>query len=528
MGTESSTAPGRDVSGQARPGGAPDDDSEGGRAIKPGAILIRFVAPGSVVGALALIGLKLTVATGWAWPLVLAPFTVAGVLIALGASAVMGIRMWHRIRGGLDPDDLTPPPGHLEPPRNAGSVGDRILEEQPEILAAICHGFRMKGLVPSVLGQSVSDPWGIYRAAVEASGDEVQGLYQAAHLHTRHMAHKGHRKRGKGPVPSDGTVLKHAVRAFGRCAARTESGRGNPDCTFEHVVAVFGARTPARDRHLKAMAPRVRRLLERQYPQLSTVSLADGSAVKYEKWREQATRDREEIERLQRELDRTERKLDEAHDDIDEARTEAAALRGSVDRERERARREARDQQAGVVTELRDALGRRAAEHEHESARLEGRIERLKGTLRQMELEQDRLEQALFDHEDHPDEDEVDLTVLNGARVLLVGGDSGRLAPIREHLEGYGAQLLHEDREGVTDLVANAHVVAIWIVQVSHPTMYAVRRECRMTGVPCVYWSRSSPPTLAKLLAGVLAPETNASGVVQDISDTAAGLAGGS
>lgn len=412
-------------------------------------------------------------------------------------------------------------PERLAPPRNATAVGDRILEEHPEILAAICHGFRIKGLVGSVLGRPASDLWGIYAAATDASSDDVEGLYQAAHLHTRHMAHEGHKKRGKGPVPSDGSVLKHAVRAFGRCAARTESGRGNLDCTFEHVVAMFGARTPSRDRHLKSIAPRVGRLLEQQYPQLPTAELSGGSAVKYEKWKEQAARDREEIERLQRELDRAERKLDEANARIREARAETEELRDSVEQERARARQDARERQAKVVEELSETLATRTAEHERTVARLNGRIERLERTIREQELEQTRLEKALVVVDEVDDVEQVDFGVLNGTRVVLVGGDSGRIAPLREHLEGHGVQLVHEDREGVTDLVANAHVVAIWIVQVSHPTMYAVRRECRMTGVPCVYWSRSSPESLAVLLAEALGPAPEPLEAPRERSDAA-------
>ncbi len=500
----------RAATDRGSPGTGPPDDHEGDatdtpRSTNPGAILIKVVAPLCLAGALLLIAVKVTVDPGWSWALVLAPFTIMGVVFALTASGILGLGAWRRFRGVIEPENLTPPPERLRPPRDAASVGDRILEDHPEILAAICHGFRIKGLATRVLGESASDPWGIHRAAVGAPGEGIEELFQKAHLHTRHMAHEGHKKRGKGPVPSDGTVLKHAVQAFGRCAARTESGRGNPDCTFEHVVAIYGARTPARDRHLKAIAPRVRRLLERQYPQLATAELSDGSAVQYEKWREQATHDREEIERLQREFERAERKLEEAHDRIREARSEADTLRESVEDERARARQTARERQAQVVEELRETLAARTAEHERVASRLEGRIERLERALREQEREQTRLERALFADDEGADPDPVDLSVLNGTRVILVGGDSGRINPIREHMEGHGAQLVHEDREGGTDLVANAHVVAIWIVQVSHPTMYAVRRECRMTGVPCVYWSRSSPESLATLVAEALA-----------------------
>ncbi len=78
--------------------------------------------------------------------------------------------------------------------------------------------------------------------------------------------------------------MRMALDAFRPCAQKAEVGRGHPDCPFEHVTVIFGAESPNRDANLRSVAPKVRALLERQYPQLKTAQLSDGSHVKFAEW----------------------------------------------------------------------------------------------------------------------------------------------------------------------------------------------------------------------------------------------------
>ena len=105
-------------------------------------------------------------------------------------------------------------------------------------------------------------------------------------------------------------------------------------------------------------------------------------------------------------------------------------------------------------------------------------------------------------------EDDADLTPagdMTGIRVLLVGGESRQVAPLREHLESLGARLLHDDSVAAAEHVAHVHVVVFWIRYLSHPTYFGVRQRVRALRVPHGYWSRSSPGSLATLIASTMA-----------------------
>jgi hypothetical protein len=237
----------------------------------------------ALAAGIALPVLRLFGAVDWTWALVLAPFTAIGVVCSVGVTtflyreqlAAVRTRVFGARAGAVE---TTPPPDRLEPPQAAAEAGETILAEHPEILAALCHGFRMKKLMPSVLGQPVVDPWGVYHAALTASAAELGTLRLLASAHTAQLA-KARRKDG-GRV-SDAAAMRAALDAFRPCAQKAEMGRGHPDCPFEHVTAVFGAESPNRDAHLRSVAPKVCTLLERQYPQLKTARLADGSQVKF-------------------------------------------------------------------------------------------------------------------------------------------------------------------------------------------------------------------------------------------------------
>src|SRR5690606_13731277 len=111
-----------------------------------------------------------------------------------------------------------------------------ILAQHPEILAALCHGFRMKQLILSVLGQPVTDPWTVYETALTASSDELAQLQIVAAAHTGLVAKSA---RKNGVRLSDAQAMKKAIEAFHPCAAKAEAGRGHPDCPYEHITAVF-------------------------------------------------------------------------------------------------------------------------------------------------------------------------------------------------------------------------------------------------------------------------------------------------
>jgi hypothetical protein len=92
-------------------------------------------------------------------------------------------------------------------------------------------------------------------------------------------------------------------------------------------------------------------------------------------------------------------------------------------------------------------------------------------------------------------------TAVTGMRVLLVGGTERQIPPIREYLESHGVQLLHEDGPGAAELVTGVHIVVLWTRYVSHPTAFALKRECRVRDVPIFYWTRTSPVSLIALIA---------------------------
>jgi hypothetical protein len=462
---------------------------------------------GVLVIGLALPILRLVGLVEWAWALVLAPFTLIGAVTALGVTAFFYRAPLAAIRARIwgpkgAPAASTPPPDHLDPPEAAHEAGEGILAEHPEILAALCHGFRMKKLMPSVLGQPVEDPWGVYQAALTASAAEFDSLRLLAAAHTAEM---GNRRRKSGGPGSDAAAMRAALDAFRPCAAKAETGRGHPDCPFEHVTAVFGAESPNRDANLRSMAPKVRALLERQYPQLKTATLADGSQVQYAEWRKKASEDRAEAARLRKELERQEPALQRLRAQLADQRVRNDALEEAAERQRREAYETARAEQERVIADLRAAIDRAAREHAHDRQRHEAEAAKVAAANDVLAAERDALERALFASEGEADESEarpgVDLT---GVRVLLVGGEPRQIAPLREHLESLGARLLHDDSVAAAEHVAHVHVVVFWIRYLSHPTYFGVRQKVRALRTPHGYWDRTSPGSLAALVARTL------------------------
>jgi hypothetical protein len=142
-----------------------------------------------LIGATSLPLLRAAQIIDTPWTIALAPFTLAGIFFL---TLTMGMLLrpqldWMRSLIGAARDNtpaITPVPDRLEAPLGAAAAGEKILVEYPEILAALCHGFRMFRLQPLVLGRSVSDPWGVYAAALLASSFEFEQVKQLARKHT--------------------------------------------------------------------------------------------------------------------------------------------------------------------------------------------------------------------------------------------------------------------------------------------------------------------------------------------------------
>jgi hypothetical protein len=456
--------------------------------------------------------LRMAGVVAWPWAVAFAPFTILGVGFAGGLVWIayrhefeaLLIRFTGAPRGGAG---ATPAPDHLDPPRHATDSDTRILAQHPEILAALCHGFRMKQLLPTVLGRPVTDPWGVYEAALTAPADELAALDVLAAAHTARFAETGRRF---GKRPSDAHAMRQGLLAFRRCAQKAEHGRSHPDCPFEHVTVIYGARSPARDANLKSVAPKVRALLERQYPQLKTARLADGSQVKFEDWQKEAAKDRADLDKLRKELDREARDIEALRSQLEEERAVVARLRDAADAQRAQARDAARAQQEQAMAELRAALDRTSADAARELQRFDTERARLVAAAEAVTEERDALERALFLAGTARDGDDDDgavaaLDTLQGVRVLLVGGEPRQIPPLREHLESLGAQLVHEDSVAAAELVARAHVVVFWIRYLSHPKYFGVRQKVRALRATHCYWMQTSPASLAGLVARTVA-----------------------
>jgi hypothetical protein len=440
----------------------------------------------------------------WPWAIVLAPLTAAGAAFLAAymlnhyANRVPLIRKM--LYGALDTATITPPPEQLEPPLAAEDIGDGILAHHPELLAALCLGFRRMKFVPAVLGTSVDDAWGVYASALTASSLELKHLKAVARLHTQAYAKSRAAKYRK--EFSDSELMHMAVNHFRGCADKINKRGQHPDCPYEHVVVIFGSNATGRDTQLAAVAPRVKSLIEKQYPQIRTASLSDGSVVKFSEWQKAAAERQKELAHERKEHERAKRKVNETLAELDGIRSKMEEMRASVDDAREQARRQARADAAAVVDELRATLERVQQEYARQVQRLNGDLEKNAALIESLSAERDALERALFSAtEEEVAGPEVDGQALAGLRILVVGGDDRQARPVRDYLESRGVQMLHEDSVNAVQLVASVDIVVFWIRYLSHPKYFAVRRECRVKGVQHGYWMRTSPAGLASLLA---------------------------
>jgi septal ring factor EnvC (AmiA/AmiB activator) len=111
------------------------------------------------------------------------------------------------------------------------------------------------------------------------------------------------------------------------------------------------------------MMPKVRVLLERQYPQLTTARLEDGSHVKYAEWNRQAAGDREALARLRREQQKLERSLADVSEQLGAAQARVRSLQDQAEDGRKEARAAARSEQERQFAELRASVERSDQEH---------------------------------------------------------------------------------------------------------------------------------------------------------------------
>jgi len=496
--------------------GAADPASSSWKRVEQALIQFGLLATCLIAAALPL--LRVTRLVSWSWGWAFAPFTAIGI----GGTGMMTSLMLRGQRtakrealAGAVGSALraTPAPETLAPPRHAVDADEAILAEHPELLAALCHGFRKLPLSEAVLGRPVTDPWAVYEAAVAAPTIDLFQLRWLARKHVERFA-----GRARGRRPPEAQVMKRAIEAFQKCAERSLNGRVDPDCPFEHIVVVFGTQSsPNRDVLLASVVPKVRVLLERQYPQLATARLGDGSHVKYDEWNKQAARDRSELARLQRDHERLTRSLDETSSRLEAARERATALENAAEASRREARAAARAEQERLTEELRANFERACQEHARELQRVECERDRLLEAVDELSSERDLFQRLVFTgSDDEPDEGPAPTDGLAGLRVLLVGGEAAQVPPIREHLEAQGIQLVQQDGASAADLVTGAHLVVLWIRYVSHPTAFTIKRECRSRRVPLTYWTRTSPPSLVALIARASAAAREAGGAVVD------------
>lgn len=68
-------------------------------------------------------------------------------------------------------------------------------------------------------------------------------------------------------------------------------------------------------------------------------------------------------------------------------------------------------------------------------------------------------------------------------------------------LESLGAQLSHADGSIAAGQIGTMHAVVLRVRFLTHETAWAVKPECRARGIPCLYWPRTSPESLASKIA---------------------------
>jgi hypothetical protein len=350
----------------------------------------------------------------------------------------------------------------------------------------------------------------VYAASLQASSSELGQLALLASAHTARFAESGRKDGGR---VSDAVAMRRGVDAFRQCATRVEAGKGNPDCPFEHVVVIFGAKSPNRDAHLRSVAPRVRTLLERQYPQLKTARLGDGSGVRFSDWGQDASASRAELTRLRTERTRHEGTIRELRAALAEEQQRVESLRAAADEHRRQSVDAARAERAAAVADLRASLVRAEAEQARERQRLQAAHDKLAAAQEALVSERDLLERALLATAGGADDarpvPEVDLA---GVRVLLVGGEANQVRPLREHLEARGATLLHDDSVAAAEHVPHVQVVVFWIRYLSHPTYFGVRQRVRSTKTAHRYWGQTSPGSLMGLIIDALGDQRSVKG----------------
>ena len=222
--------------------------------------------------------------------------------------------------------------------------------------------------------------------------------------------------------------------------------------------------------------------------------------------KKKAIKDRDAIVHLRRANDRLQERLEKTQKNLDEARASKETVRRTAHQARQDGRESGRAEQQHVIENLHGVLDRERQAAGRSQHRLEEESAKLVANVEALSQERDMLEQALLSAGATNDVAENLVTQdLAGLRVLLVGGDSGHVPPIREYMEKLGVTLLHEVDELATDLVANSSLVVLWTRFMSHSVYHAFKRECRSRGVQYLYWNCTSPVSLSHLIAEVAA-----------------------
>jgi hypothetical protein len=162
-------------------------------------------------------------------------------------------------------------------------------------------------------------------------------------------------------------------------------------------------------------------------------------------------------------------------------RSEVKALREAL---------EARDQQIALQTSRREAAEQRAIDEVDASTAVRKRLDEALALLKVVEAESDAIERAMLSAVERTVTRRTALEVLNGKRIVYVGGRPGSNTTLKSLVESAGGEFtVHdggiEDRKGLlAPVVARADMVVFPVDCIDHDSMSMLKRVCDRHGVP--------------------------------------------
>jgi hypothetical protein len=394
---------------------------------------------------------------------------------------------------------LEPAPGELVSPQFSEASELRFLNDHPELLAAAVLGVSRAGTVRMIGEVASTDPWKIYRVLSEGSA----AMEEAFLKDMRRLAEEAClAEQGSTSRPMRIRMTRIALEWF-QCAARKS---GAEDLTLPEVfyplVIALGLGAPGNHRPLASLAPRVRALIETEYPGMASVVLKDGTRISYHDWQRQALANEKQIRRLESKNARLEKRVQclEARAGDLGAELEAWPARASA-REKEaesRARQAVGQDLAALREQVKELRGR--AEAAEGSAKADQLA--LLATIEALSKERESLSAMLAQREQPGNGATEELPPPAPGRILLVGGEAKYVEPLRNQLAEHGVQVLHASDNTAAAMISSADQVVFWTRFLTHSTFYAVRNICKARGVKYACWPTTSPASLIRLLSG--------------------------